>query len=72
MYAIVLWEYLLLYWFYRGSITTSSQVTCCLWLSMISAAVVAIIGILQVANLFGIPELLSAYYDAPFSGTQGP
>ena len=50
LYAIVLWKYLLLYWFYRGSVTTASQVTCCLWLSMSSAAVVAIVGILQVAN----------------------
>jgi hypothetical protein len=72
LYAIVLWKYLLLYWFYRGAITTQAQVTCCLWLSMISAAVVAIVGILQVANLLGIPELLSTYYDAPFSGSDGP
>jgi hypothetical protein len=72
LYAIVLWKYLLLYWFYRGSVTTASQVTCCLWLSMTSAAVVAIVGLLQVANLFGIPELLSTYYDAPFTAFQGP
>jgi hypothetical protein len=71
LYAIVLWKYLLLYWFFRGSVTTPSQVARCLWLSMASAAVVAVIGILQVANLFGVPELLWAYYDAPFTGFGG-
>jgi hypothetical protein len=71
LYATVLWKYLLLFWAFRYSVTTPSQVAACLWLSMFSAAVVAVVGILQVKNLFGVPELLATYYDQPFSGWSG-
>jgi hypothetical protein len=72
LYAIVLWKYTLVYYIFRGSITQPSQVMVCLWLSMASATVVAVVAILQVSSLLGVPELLNAYYDAPFEGYRGP
>jgi hypothetical protein len=71
LYSIVLWKYLLLYRVFRASIVTEAQVARCLSLSMISAATVALIGIFQVEDLFGIPEFLHAYYDQPFEGHTG-
>lgn len=72
LYAMVLWKYLALYLVFRGSISTPLQVAACLWLSMASATVVAVIAILQVNNLFGVPELLFRYYDNPFEGNTQP
>lgn len=69
LYSIVFWKYLLLFIVFRTSISTPSQVACCLHLSMISAMAVMIIAVLQVENLFGIPEFLHSYYDQPFTGT---
>jgi hypothetical protein len=71
LYSIVLWKYFLLYRAFRASISTDAQVARCLSLSMISAAVVAIVGMLQVKQLFGIPEFLHNYYDQPFEGYTG-
>lgn len=68
LYSIVLWKYFILYRAFRAAISTTAQVECCLWLSMTSAAVVFVIAILQVGNLFGIPQFLYTYYDQPFSG----
>ena len=69
LYSTVLWKYLLLYWAFRVSIRTDSQVAHCLWFSMASAALVAVVGILQVEGLLGIPEFLHSYYDEPFEGS---
>ena len=51
LYSTVLWKYLLLYWAFRVSIRTDSQVAHCLWFSMASAALVAVVGILQVGAM---------------------
>jgi hypothetical protein len=72
LYSIVIWKFFLLYRVFRVSISTPSQVARCLWLSMTSAAIVAVIGMLQVQGLLGIPELLYTYYDNPFEGQVGP
>ncbi len=72
LYAMVLWKYLLLYLVFRGFISTPSQVATCLGLSMASAAVVAVVAMLQVNSLFGVPELLFTYYDNPFEGNAKP
>lgn len=72
LYSLVLWKYFALYRFFRDSVSTPSQVACCLWLSMASASVVAVVAILQVSNLFGVPEFLFTYYDEPFTGYTGP
>jgi capsular exopolysaccharide synthesis family protein len=68
LYSTVFWKYLLLFMVFRTSISTPSQVACCLHLSMVSAMAVMIIAVLQVENLFGIPEFLHSYYDQPFEG----
>jgi hypothetical protein len=72
LYSIVLWKYFILYRTFRSSISTPSQVARCLWLSMASATVVALIAVLQVQGLFGVAELLYDYYDLPFVGQTGP
>jgi hypothetical protein len=65
MYAIVLWKYLALYAVVRASIRSDAQVRRCLWLSMGSASVVAVVAILQSLGLFGVPRLLATFY-APY------
>jgi hypothetical protein len=71
LYAVVLWKYVIVYRVFREAISTPAQVAICLWLSLASAAMVAVIAILQVTNLLGVPQLLLAYYDQPFVGSAG-
>lgn len=66
LYSFVLIKYYMLFRVFRASVLTVSQVSVCLWLSMISAVLVAIVAMLQVLNLLGIPEFLLTYYDLPF------
>jgi len=68
LYCIVMWKLLAEYVIVRSAITTSKQVMRCLWLSMWSAAIVSVIGILQSLKLFGVPNLLATYY-APLDVT---
>ncbi len=70
LYSMVMWKCLVLYCVVRSSISTSSQVLRCLWLSMTSAALVGMIAVLQVGELLGIPEFLHTYYDSPFEGVE--
>jgi len=67
LYAAVLWKYFIVYRIFREAVSSPSQVVVCLWVSLASAAIVALVAILQVMNLFGVPEFLLAYYDDPFS-----
>jgi hypothetical protein len=71
LYGFVFWKYFVLYAVFRISIRTPEHVLLCLRLALLSGAVVAIVAILQVKQLFGVPELLYAYYDAPFEATVG-
>jgi hypothetical protein len=64
-YAIVMWKFLGVYLIVRFSISSSRQAYRALVLSMISACIVCIIGILQALDLFGVPKLLGTLY-APF------
>ncbi|GIF21854.1 murein biosynthesis integral membrane protein MurJ [Actinoplanes tereljensis] len=64
-YAIVLWKYLAVYFIIRFSLTTRRQALKAAYLSIASACVVSIIGILQSLGLFGVPKLLGLLY-APF------
>jgi hypothetical protein len=68
LYAVVLLKYYALFRLFRSAIITTTQVERCLVLSLVSALIVAVIGVLQVSDLFGIPEFLLAYYDQPFEG----
>jgi hypothetical protein len=69
LYAFTLWKYLALYVVIRASVRTQAQVRLCLWVSMAAASVVAVAGILQALQLFGVPQLLATYF-APF-GDEG-
>jgi hypothetical protein len=65
LYALVLWKLLAVYAIVRASITTDRQIRNCLWISVCTASVVAVIGILQALDLLGVRGLLAAYY-VPF------
>jgi len=62
LYSIVIWKLLAEYVIVRSTITTREQAMKCLWLSMIAAAIVCVIGILQSLNLLGVPALLAHFY----------
>jgi putative peptidoglycan lipid II flippase len=62
LYCIVIWKLMAEYVIVRSTITTREQAMRCLWLSLISAAIVCLIGIVQSLGLFGIPVLLGKFY----------
>ena len=62
LYCIVIWKLLAEYVIVRSTITTKEQAMRCLWLSMIAAGIVCLVGILQSLNLLGVPALLAKYY----------
>jgi lipopolysaccharide/colanic/teichoic acid biosynthesis glycosyltransferase len=62
LYASVMPKYVVVFLIVRFAIRTPDQVARCLWLSMSATAVVALIGILQALDLFGVPQLLATYY----------
>jgi len=64
-YAVVLWKYFAVYLIVRFSVTTAKQAYRCLALSMASAVIVCVVGILQSLDLFGVPRLLGTLW-APF------
>ena len=67
LYSIVLVKYFLLYAFFKKAIVRQDQLLACLIISMLTSTIVALIGFLQVKNLFSVPELLRAYYDNPWT-----
>lgn len=69
LYALMVWKYYGVYLVARLSIRTERQVRICLWISMISASIVAVIAILQSLQLLGVARALSTYY-APYGSTQ--
>ena len=71
LYAIVFVKYLLLYIMFRVCIRRASQVATCLRLIFFANVVVAVIALLQVEELFSVPEFLTQYYDSPFEGLTG-
>ncbi|HYG86287.1 MAG TPA: hypothetical protein VD978_08515 [Azospirillum sp.] len=71
LYSLVLWKYYLLYRVFVWAVSTEVQVARCLWVSMASGAVVAIVAMLQVGHLLGAAEFLHAHYDQPFEGHSG-
>ena len=62
LYALMMWKYYGVYLLVRYSVRTAAEVRRCLWISMASAAVVAVIAILQSLQLFGVPHLLAGLY----------
>jgi putative peptidoglycan lipid II flippase len=64
LYCIVIWKLMAEYVIVRSTIKTREQAMRCLWLSLIAAAIVCLIGIVQSLGLFGIPVLLGKYYSS--------
>ena len=62
LYSLVLWKLMAEYVVVRSVITTREQAMRCLVLSMVSGAILSLVGILQVLNKFGVPALLAKYY----------
>jgi murein biosynthesis integral membrane protein MurJ len=62
LYSIVLWKLIAEYVIIRTVVQTREQAMRCLWLSMLAAAVVCFVGILQSLHLAGVPGLLARYY----------
>ncbi len=62
LYSLVLWKLLAEYVVIRSVITTSEQVMRCLWLSMWSAWIVSVIGILQSLKVSFATHLLLKFY----------
>lgn len=71
LYAMVFVKYFVLYSLFRIAVRSEKEVEICLALILASSAIVAIVAVLQVNNLFGVPGLLFAYYDSPFEGVVG-
>jgi hypothetical protein len=62
LYTVMMWKYYGIYLVARNSIRTPRQVRRCLWLSMISASLVAVVAVLQSLQLFGVTNFLKIYY----------
>ena len=62
LYCFVMWKLLAEYVIVRSVISTREQALRCLVLSMIAAAIVCVVGIVQALGLAGVPELLAKYY----------
>lgn len=62
LYSVNLWRYFGVYVVVRSTVRTELHVATFLWLSMGTAVVVAVIGILQALELFGVHSVLAALY----------
>jgi hypothetical protein len=72
LYALVLWKLIGLYAIVRCSVKTDQEIRRCLWISLTSASIVALLAILQSLGLFGIPHLLDSFYaSSPSNGAVG-
>jgi len=72
LYPLVFAKYFVLYFMFRIAVRTEAEVATSLRLILASAVIVAVVAILQVNSLFGVPQLLFSLYDAPFEGAEGP
>jgi hypothetical protein len=64
-YALVLWKYLAVYLLVRLTVRTEREIGWCLWACMLTASVVAVVGLLQALDLLGVRDLLLTYW-VPF------
>lgn len=71
LYASTIWKYYVLYLIFRSAVRTEQEVRRCLWLSVGIAAVLAVIGILQALQLFGVAEFLARWTGAELADFAG-
>src|SRR2546430_6828569 len=71
LYALVLWKYLGLYALIRMSVHTDREILRCLWVSVGTACIVAVLAILPSLGLPGRSQILATGY-APVAATGGP
>ena len=67
-YAAVMWKFLLVYAIVRLTVRSDREVTVALWVSLVVAVVVGVIGILQSLDLLGVRAMLEPLF-APFGYT---
>src|SRR5438309_3639225 len=70
LYTLVLWKYLGLYALIRMSVHTDREIRRCLWVSVATACIVAVLAILQSLGLPGLSQILATEY-APVAATGG-
>ena len=70
LYCIVIWKLMAEYIIVRSTVTTRDQAMRCLWLSVIAAAIVCVIGIVQSLGVLGVPALLAKYYSPQGATTE--
>lgn len=62
LYALMVWKYYAIFLVFRAVVRSADEVRKCLWLSLGSAALVAVLAILQATHHFGVDALLAKYY----------
>jgi len=62
LYSVMVWKYYGVYLIARMSVRTDKEIRNCLWLSMVAAAIVSIIAILQSLNVSFVTGFLGKYY----------
>lgn len=68
LYALVLWKFYAIFLIVRLSIRTERQVHRCLWIVLLTSAVVAVIGILQALGVGGVIAFLNKFYSPQGAG----
>jgi hypothetical protein len=64
LYSIMVWKYYAVFLIFRHAVRTTKELRTCLWLSMSSAVLVAVVAILQSVQMLGIDSFLARYYAA--------
>jgi hypothetical protein len=62
LYALMVWKYYAIFLVFRGVVRSPDEARKCLCLSLASAAVVAVVAILQASHHFGVDGFLGKYY----------
>jgi hypothetical protein len=64
LYSVVIWKLAAEYIIVRSTIKTRAQAMRCLWLSVISAAIVCAFGVVQSLGVASVSDFLTKYYTA--------
>jgi hypothetical protein len=64
LYGLVLWKFIAIYFIFRSSVHTEGQVRTCLWIAMITGAIVAVIAMLQALGVGPVTAFVSRYFSS--------